>query len=171
MTLEEAIKTALKFENKVAATYEEAMDKATDPVGKRVFGVLAKEEVGHVQYLEGCLKQWQESGKLIPEKLESVIPSVERIDQQAKQLQQGLAEKRPASSVEVDLLNRALQAEVETSNFYQQMASELDGEGQELFARFLEIEQGHQGIVQAEIDSVTGLGFWFDVPEFSHEAG
>ena len=40
-----------------------------------------------------------------------------------------------------------------------------------LFARFLEIEAGHQAIVEAEISSVKGLGVWFDMDEFRLEAG
>ncbi len=39
-----------------------------------------------------------------------------------------------------------------------------------LFDRFLEIEEGHVTIVQGELDAVQGLGFWFDVMEFSLEA-
>jgi hypothetical protein len=38
-------------------------------------------------------------------------------------------------------------------------------EGQELFEHFVEIEDGHLAIVQAEIDSLTGTGAWFDVLE------
>jgi len=37
--------------------------------------------------------------------------------------------------------------------------------------RFVEIEEGHRAIVQAEIDCVSGLGFWFDTAEFKLEAG
>ena len=48
---------------------------------------------------------------------------------------------------------------------------ELPAEAQALFQRFVEIEQGHQAIVRAEIDSVSGLGFWFDMQEFNLEAG
>jgi hypothetical protein len=41
----------------------------------------------------------------------------------------------------------------------------------ELFSRFLEIEKGHQAIVEAEMNSVSGLGVWFDMEEFDLEAG
>jgi hypothetical protein len=45
----------------------------------------------------------------------------------------------------------------------------LPPEGQELFRRFVEIEEGHVAIVQAEMDLVSGTGFWFDTAEFSLE--
>jgi rubrerythrin len=72
-------------------------------------------------------------------------------------------------SAELDLLHTALQLEVDTSSFYKQMVKELPTEGQTFFARFVEIEEGHLAIVQAEIDALTGLGFWFDVQEFALE--
>ena len=68
-------------------------------------------------------------------------------------------------------MRQSLDAELETAAFYLRMVSELDAAGRAFFARFVEIEQGHVAIVQAEIDAVTGLGFWFDVQEFRLEAG
>ncbi len=47
----------------------------------------------------------------------------------------------------------------------------LPAEYRGLFARFLEIEQAHLLIVQAEIDAIAGHGSWFDVMEFRLEAG
>ncbi len=78
--------------------------------------------------------------------------------------------KRPESS-EIQYLQRAFEVEKETSGFYQQMVSELSGEDQQLFERFLKIEEGHLAIVQAEMDAVQGNGFWFDMQEFNLEAG
>ena len=51
------------------------------------------------------------------------------------------------------------------------MVNELPAEARPLFRRFVEIEEGHEKIVQAEIDSVSGLGFWFDIQEFDLSAG
>ena len=67
---------------------------------------------------------------------------------------------------ELELLRKALQVETETSEFYRQMVSTLDADGRRLFERFVEIEEGHRTIVQAEIDCVSGTGFWFDTKEF-----
>jgi len=67
------------------------------------------------------------------------------------------------------LLKRALDVEVETSAFYARVVEELPPEGRTLFERFVEIEQGHQAIVQAEMNSVSGNGYWFDMPEISME--
>ena len=47
MTIEEAIKTAVEFEAQVRDVYRNAMEGTTDPVAKRIFRVLAKEEQNH----------------------------------------------------------------------------------------------------------------------------
>ena len=70
---------------------------------------------------------------------------------------------------ELQTLKKALDVELETSNFYKKMVKELPAEGQELFARFVEIEEGHLAIVQAELDYASGTGFWFDFMEFNLE--
>ena len=61
--------------------------------------------------------------------------------------------------------------EIQTSNFYREMVSKLPAEHQPMFQRFMEIEEGHEAIVKAEIDNARGLGFWFDFQEFDLEAG
>ena len=169
MQLEQAIKTALEYEQRVRDVYRAALAKMKDDVGKRVFEVLATEEQGHIDYLEHRLDEWKRSGKVTVEKLATAIPAPAQIAAGVKQLKQPL--QRVDRSAELDLLKRALEVELTTGNFYQQMASELDGDGQKMFARFLEIEEGHRTIVQAQLDAVSGLGYWFDFQEFNLEAG
>ena len=74
MTLEEAIKTAIGYEEKVRDVYHSAMSAATNDVGKRVFKMLAKEEQGHVEYLHDKLKEWQESGTVTSGACQTVSP-------------------------------------------------------------------------------------------------
>jgi rubrerythrin len=172
MKIEEAITTAIEFERKVEATYRSAERAAKDPVGKRVFRVLADEEKGHIAYLEHCHEVWQKTGKVKVEALETAIPSKAQIHEGLARMKQKVGSKReiPQKEAELGMLQKALEAEKETSGFYKKMVATLSDEGQQLFSRFVEIEEGHVEIVQAEIDSVTGLGFWFDVPEFRLEA-
>jgi rubrerythrin len=171
MTIEEAIKTAIAYEKKVHGAYADAVKKAKDPTAVKVFEVMAKEELGHIAYLESRLGEWQKRGQLAPEKLGTVLPSKELVQAGIKRAKAKLSGKPAGTTPELGFLQQALAAEDETSAFYQRMVAELPPEGQELFRRFLEIEDGHAVIVRAEIDSVTGLGFWFDVMEFNLEAG
>ena len=171
MTVEEAIRTGIVFEKKVHATYQTAAKRAEDPVARRVFTTLADEEQGHVNYLESRLTEWQKNGRLSGEKLETVLPAAERIRGGLQRLRAQVSKRQGSFAGELDSLRQALAAEEETSTFYRQMVQELPPEGQALFARFLEIEEGHAALVQAEIDNVTHMGFWFDLKEFDLEAG
>jgi rubrerythrin len=171
MTIEEAIETALKFEKKVYAQYEAEAKNAGDTTVKKVFATLAQEEQGHVAYLESRLVEWQKQGRLSPEKLRTVLPSAERIRAGVGRLRAGVGKQAGSRDAELSSLYRALAAENETSAFYLQMVRELPAEGQSLFSRFLEIEDGHAAIVQAEIDNFKSMGFWFDLKEFDLEAG
>lgn len=169
MNLEQAIKTAIEYEQRVRDSYRDALKKMKDDVGRKVFQVLADEEQGHVDYLDSRLGEWTRTGHITPAKLATAIPSPQQIAAGVKQLKQPL--KRIDHSVELELLKKALEVETTTGNFYQQMVKELDGDGQQMFARFVEIEQGHSAIVQAQLDAVSGLGYWFDYQEFQFEAG
>jgi len=102
-------------------------------------------------------------------RLETAVPARHRI-------QAGIAnlEKRMDDvdhSTELEMLKRALAVEEETGDFYKKMVRELDATGRKFFERFVEIEEGHYAIVQAEIDALQGNGFWFDFMEFNLDAG
>lgn len=163
MTIEEAIQTAIEFENEVRDVYKAAAKEAVDPVGKRVFTVLADEEQGHVDYLESRLEEWRKTGNVNPVTLETAVPSREVIAEAADSVSEGVS--GVDHGTELKMLGKALEAERKTSGFYREMVAELPAEGQKLFERFVEIEEGHVAIVQAEMDSVTGTGAWFDVLE------
>ncbi len=163
MTIEEAIQTAIEFENQVRDVYKDAAQKAADPTGKRVFGVLADEEQRHVDYLEARLSEWRKTGTINPTALETVVPSREVMVEAAGNVSDGMS--NVDRGTELEMLSKALEAERKTSSFYRDMVAKLPAEGQKLFERFVTIEDGHLAIVQAEMDSLTGTGAWFDCLE------
>lgn len=167
MTIEEALKTGLEYEVQVRKVYSEAAKKFRDPVARKVFTILADEEDRHVQYLESRLDEWAEKGLVTAEKLETAIPSEQAIAASVERLQRRMAEQD--YSAELEMLKKALRLETEATAFFKKMVNELRAEEQRLFARFVEIEQGHEAIVQAEIDALSGLGYWFDFQEFKLE--
>jgi len=171
MELEEAIRTAIDYESRVHKTYMQAMEETTDVAGKRVFKTLCDEEKGHLKYLRSRLDEWRETGAITVGKLETTIPDEEAIAKGVARMRERMeAADSRKHDVELRLLDQALQAEIETSEFYKQMVRELDSDGQKMFERFVEIEEGHRAIVQAEIDCLNGTGIWFDTMEFSLEA-
>ena len=143
MTIEEAIKTGILFEKKVHATYLAAAKRTENASAKKVFLTLAEEEQGHITYLESRLLEWQRDRHLSDEELRTVLPSRERIKSGLKRLRSQVAQRKGSHAEELDSLRQALAAEEETSTFYITMVRELPEEGQRLFARFLEIEDGH----------------------------
>ncbi len=163
MTIEEAIQTAIQYENEIRDLYRGAVERVSDPTGKRVCTVLAREEQDHVDYLEARLAEWQTSGKVEAAALKTEIPSPDKIALSAHEVSEGMA--GVDRGTELEMLGKALEAERKTSGFYRKMVSELPAEGRELFGNFVEIEDGHLAIVQAEIDALTGTGAWFDVLE------
>jgi rubrerythrin len=169
VNIEEAIKTAVEYEKRVCAVYAEAADASTDAVGKRVFGLLGEEEKNHVAFLEARLADWRAKGKLDAADLETAIPAKHDIENAVAELEGKLEPKEMPA--EAAMLEKARQVELETSEFYKKMVAELAEEGRAFFSRFVEIEEGHLAIVEAELNAVEGSGFYFDMPEFDLERG
>ncbi len=172
MTIEEAIKTALEYEIKVRDVYANGLNRVSGPEAKRLLNILVKEEQQHIEYLQSKLTEWENTGKITVDELSTALPSRDKIAQGVEKLEAQMSDRQsPGQNEEIQLLQNALDTEFETSNFYKRMVSELEGEGQRMFARFVEIEEGHEAIVQAQIDSLTGMGFWFGLQEFDLETG
>jgi len=169
MKLDDAIRAALVYETGVHKVYLDAMNKTADETAKRIFGVLCQEEAEHLTYLEDRLFEWEKKGKIEVKALSTLIPDRKAIDKGLKDLQKTVKPQQTKLVPELELLKKALDAEVKTSSFYREMVRTLDGDGQELFRRFVEIEEGHEAIVRAQIDAVGNWGFWFDTPEFRLE--
>ena len=167
--LEQALVKALEYETLVRDVYRNAVETAKDPIGNKVFKILAEEEQGHIDYLEGKLVKLRTTGDLEAGGLKTVLPSKQAISRGVKKLEKKLKSQNLAT--EEELLRKALAVEEETSAFYRDMVNKLPRAGQVFFSPFLAIEDGHVAIVQAELDSLTQSGFWFDFQEFDLEAG
>jgi len=169
MNLEEAIKTALEYENQVRDVYYQEADKLTSTVAKKIFADLGMEEQGHVDYLNHRLSEWQKTGTVTVAKLETIVPNKNTIDANVRNLK-----KNPEGQIfddEIESFKKALEMEVKASNFFKELVEKLPEENKSLFRRFMEIEEGHEAIIKAELDNARGLGYWFDFQEFNLEAG
>jgi rubrerythrin len=167
MTIEEAIKTAIEYEIRIRDIYLEATAAVDDAVGKGIFETLGQDEQHHIDYLEHKLAQFQKTGVIEPTKLESAVPDQQRINQEADKIK-SLAAK-DYLGIKKQMLSRALEVEIETSDFYQKMVDELPADARPLFERFLEIENNHIKAVQFELDYLSKTGYWFDFKEFDME--
>ncbi|MGD9017743.1 MAG: ferritin family protein, partial [Desulfobacterales bacterium] len=61
---EQAIREALVYEKRIRDMYKEAAAKTQDPTAIKLFGALAKDEQGHVDYLEHRLTQLETEGQV-----------------------------------------------------------------------------------------------------------
>lgn len=167
MQLETAIKTAIEYEIRIRDLYRDAAGQAVDPVGKRVFGALGEDEDRHVAYLRDRLDRWRRTGLLTVAALASSMPTRAAIEKELGRLETRMS--RDDRGSERQMLSKALAVEVETSEFYQKLVDEMSGDGRRMFARFLEIENEHIAVVQAELDYVSQTGYWLDFKEFDME--
>jgi rubrerythrin len=170
MTLKEAITIALDFERKVRDHYFRFAKAIEDPAGRRVFEKLGAEEQGHVDYLEFCQAEWQKSGKVPNIPLKSVLPKGKKWITDAQHKLQARPGKRIAAANEIEALKSALQYEKDADGFYRKFVAELPEGDRAMFTKFIEIEDGHLELVQAQLDNLQGNGFWFDTMEFRLEA-
>jgi len=169
MTLEKAIQTAIEYETKVRDTYADAVEKATEDVGKKIFQALCDEEQGHLDYLTARFDEWERTGTVKAAELTTQLPDQAGIAKGVAKLEKKVTEYD--WGMELSLLKNALLLESETGQFYKNMVAELDDTGKQLFTRFMEIEEAHYDMVQAQIDALQGMGYWYDFMEFDLEAG
>ncbi|MBE0617902.1 MAG: hypothetical protein IH608_08260 [Proteobacteria bacterium] len=166
MTVEEAIVTALAQEHRVRDHFRKAAEEAPKGEVQAFFALMTREEQGHVDYLEAKLTQWRETGTVGETKLTTAVPRRDWLVAG----EGSLRGSRPAAARAAprDHLFVALELEHQVTEFYRRLVESVDDpRASELFRRFLEIEDGHTALVQAEIDHETHTGVFFDVREFT----
>ena len=74
MNLYEALQTALTNERHIRDHYARGAEAIKDSRGRKAFETLAKEEQGHVDYLEHRLEEYNKTGKVEAPELGSILP-------------------------------------------------------------------------------------------------
>ncbi len=167
MRLDEVILTAIEYETRVRDHYLNSADRIRNRAGRRIFELLASEEQGHIDYLLACLGKWRRNGTIGTFSLLPALPPAAEM-RKAMVPVEGLKPSEVLDD-ERQVLDVALNLERETSDYYRRLVCQLQGAAQQMFAGFLEIEEGHVAVVQAEIDFLSDNGFWFDFTEFNQE--
>jgi uncharacterized protein (TIGR02284 family) len=162
----QAMKTAIEMEKSGHRFFTEAAEKVRHEVGRKLFTRLAAEEIGHMRTFEKIFTSVS-GGTDWKEAVGSVEPSrrVPYFDEARKQF------KAEDQTVELEYLKKALDLERNAMQFFEKAVAEAESpEAREIFKQILEEEQGHYDLLQAEIDSINGSGFWFDVQEFQMDS-
>ena len=163
----DAIRAAIGYEERIRDFYAEAAREAKGDAARALYSALGEDEASHAAYLKARLAVLERTGGIDLPPLDSALPDPKHIEASIGRAAAGTAGE--ALGGEVGALERALRAEEETSAFYRDMVARLPEPSRPLFARFLEIEDGHTRIVRAELDQVSRTGHWFDVREFDLE--
>ena len=167
MKIEEAIREAMRLEADIRDLYIEAHDNCDDPMGKQFFATMRDDEQYHYDFLKSRLDEWLTDEKFSTLNLEEVDFQFEEKDHLVDQAKQVMAEDD--RKLRTKLLSKALQVEKDTSGYYEKMVNLFSDEAQELFRRFLQIENNHIEAVQMELDYIMKTGYWFDSKEFDME--
>jgi len=158
-----ALKTAIEIEDNGLLNFLRFARQTKDTTGKNMFIRLAMDEHEHRRIIEKQLTNLMEGKPLIKieipkSEIEQVAPTI-REKQQRTRGESGL--------LEIDALNTALDLERKAAKFFRDQADLVDDpDAKAMFIRLAEWEDAHFDLIQAELDSIQGTGFWFGIPEF-----
>jgi len=162
--VKEAIQTAIQLEKDGRQFFELAAEETKNELGKKMFQKLAADEIRHLVTFEKMFKTLADP-KTWKELMKSGPPR-ERMPFFAEKAENRSPAEKGAG--EVSALRQALEVERRAIDFFKKVAEEArDPEASRIFELIAEEEVSHYDLIQAQIDSVTNSGFWFDVSEFA----
>jgi rubrerythrin len=158
-----ALKTAIEIEDNGLLTFLKFAWLTKDTTGKNMFIRLAMDEHEHRLIIEKQLTNLMAGKPLI--KIEIPKSEIEKVAPTIREKQQRT--RGESGLLEIDALNTALDLERKAAKFFREQAALANNsETKALFIRLAEWEDAHFDIIQAELDSIQGTGFWFGIPEF-----
>lgn len=160
--VENAIKEALRLEINGREFYNHAAEITLSELGKKTFQRLAEEEDAHLEAFGKLFSEvltgedWKKH--IREEEIRSKAPLIERLKESTK---------KEKGQGELEALRLGMELERNAIDHFQNAAEKADDpKAKEIFVRVGEQETLHYDLLQAQYDSVTKTGFWFDVAEF-----
>ena len=177
--MEEVLSVAIATEWEGYAFYRTLADTTRSPLGKEMFNRLAEEEVEHVRVLEqvscayadGCVYMDYDTAL---EYIECDVDLDEVDEEWATCTETAPIFKRGVERAErlndVDALRLAAETEEAAVMYYKEAAETApNDDARSIFKHLVQIETGHQKLLEAEYDYYAANGFYFDQREFSLE--
>ncbi len=177
--VEEILRTAMATEWEGFAFYSALSKRTKSREGREVFEKLAKDEVEHVRVLEQVSCAYKDGCILMT--YEDALESIECDESLADVTEEALAckstapvfkrgVKRAESANDLEALKIGVESERSAIEFYRAAGKgATTDEARELFRQLVEIEEGHEALLQAEYDYYSANGFYMDAREFSLE--
>lgn len=162
-----ALSKAVASEKLGIESYLKFARRTANASGKDMFIRLAQDEFEHMNALEKELDRLQEGKpclriRIKQSDIEEIVPQLSAPEAKV-QAGQGTADDLSALNIALDLERRAIA-------FYRKEGGlAKDSAVKSLYARLAEMEEAHYGLIQAELDHIKDVGFWFGMQEFSLE--
>lgn len=162
-----ALSKAISSEKMGIESYLRFARQTSNASGKDMFIRLAQDEFEHMNALEKEQDRLQEGRpcvriKIKQSDIEEIVPQLSDPEARIK-TGQGTADDLSALNIALDLERRAI------AFYKKEGALSADAAVRALYARLAEMEEAHYGLIQAELDHIKDMGFWFGVQEFSLE--
>ncbi len=162
----DAMKMAIQMEKDGHAFYEDAARKTDNELGKKMFETLAKDEIEHRNTFQKMFDaitgtgDWQKIAQ-------QYSPRIGKVPIFEGELQK----KADINLTELDALRTAMGNERKSIDYYNKIVEQTeDPFAREIFTKIREEEEYHYDLLQAQKDSLSKSGFWFDVAEFRMDA-
>lgn len=160
--VEDAAREAIRMEINGRDFYNHAAETTHNELGKKMFLKLAQEEIKHIdtftRLISSILKGENWKTYIRDDELKGKSQLVEELASRMKNAE---------GKSETEALSIAMELEEKGIAFYQKSAEEVDDpQAREIFQKICEEEKFHYDLLQAQYDSLTNSGFWFDSAEF-----
>jgi rubrerythrin len=157
-----AIREAIKLEINGKAVFDHATEMTHNELGKKMFRRLAEDETKHLDtfgQLFSAMIGGEDWRKFVDK--EELKGSSSVIEELLPRM------KKEGRAGEIEALRIGMELEKKAIDFFEKSAKETtDPQAKEIFDKIREEEKLHYDLLQAEYDSVTKSGFWFDIAEF-----
>jgi len=163
----EALQIALDTEKKGYLFYKVAAKSSKDPKGQEVFEHLAKDEIEHMGVIATVFESLTSN--------EPWMTYEEAMDKYGETPREQIIfpevpEEAQEGFDDLKALEEALEFEKKAVEFYSAQAGRAgDEKAKAFYQSLIGIEEGHVQIIQAELDSLMGTGFWLGFQEISLE--
>jgi rubrerythrin len=159
----DAIKYATTIEITGQSFYEHAAELTHNEHGIKMFKKLAQDESGHIKTFSEMFTsvlgtdEWQQFIN------KEEINKTTLLDE----LKTRIKKQEEERASELEALRIGMELERKSIDYYKKSANESkDTKAKEIFNRLVKEEEFHYDLLQAQYDSLTGSGFWFDMAEF-----
>lgn len=160
----EAIKTALEAEKEGLLMFLKLAKDTESITGKNMFITLALDEAGHIRHLEAMATELDEQGALAGD----YFATQPHVSINKDDLKRRITDSSRAG--DLDAIELGIEQEKQAIDHYSKCAREAQSDVErKIYQRLTAEEEIHLLILQAELDSIKGSGYWIDFREFTPE--